>query len=620
MPPFSALKTLLIAGLVALGAMTPALAQTPTGVWVHAASVNGTPKYAEGFTHFDYVNVDAPKAGLLRLSSRGSFDTFNPLLPKGQAASGLGLVYETLFTPSLDEVNVSYGLLAEAMKIADDYSAVTFRLNPEAKWHDGKPVTAEDVVWSFNKLIELNPNVAQYYADVTGAAVTAPGEVTFSFKGGDNRELPDILGQTMVLPQHWWEGTGANGKPRNIAESTLEPPLGSGPYELAGFEAGKTVRYQLADNYWGKDQPTEVGANNIAEIRYEYFLDESVTFEAFKGDQVDFWSEYIARRWATAYDFPAVRDGRVVREEFPQDYAQSGEMTGFIFNLRREKFANEKVREALNYAFDFEQLNATVFFNQYERIDSYFYKLPFRAQGLPEGEELSILQSVRDEIPARVFTEPYTNPVNGDPGKLRDNLRTALGLLTEAGYRLDGTRLVDAGGAQLGFEILMHQPTLEPIATNLKTNLGQIGIEVSIRMVDTPQYINRLRSFDYDMIYYGWDQSFSPGNEQRFFFGSASADEEGSRNYAGIADPGIDALIEKLIVTRDRQTQLAAVAALDRVLLANHYVIPGYALTYSRTARWDRYSHPATLPEFSSGFPSIWWWDEAKAAATGGGE
>ncbi|MBD8066728.1 ABC transporter substrate-binding protein [Devosia sp. PTR5] len=616
----SLFKTMLLGALVTLGLSAPALAQSPTGVWVHAASVNGTPKYPEGFSHFDYVNVDAPKTGLLRLSARGSFDTFNPLLPKGQAASGLGLVYETLFTSSLDEVNVSYGLLADAMKIADDYTSVTFRLNPEAKWHDGEPVTAEDVVWSFNKLVELNPNVAQYYADVTGAEVTAPGEVTFTFKTGENRELPDILGQTMVLPQHWWEGTDESGKQRDIGQSTLEPPMGSGPYELSSFEAGKTVRYTLADNYWGKDHPTEIGANNIAEIRYEYFLDESVTFEAFKGDQIDFWSEYISRRWATAYDFPAVTDGRVVREEFPQDYAQSGEMTGFIFNMRRDKFKDERVREALNYAFDFEQLNATVFFNQYQRIDSYFFNLPFASKGLPEGQELDILQSIKDKVPARVFTEPYSNPVSGDPGKLRENLRTALGLLTEAGYRLDGSRLVDANGTQLSFEILMHQPTLEPIATNLKTNLGQIGIAVSIRMVDTPQYINRLRSFDYDMIYGGWDQSFSPGNEQRYFFGSSTVDDEGAQNYAGIADPGVDALITKLIAAKDRDTQLAAVAALDRVLLANHYVIPGYALTYSRTARWNRYSHPEPVPEFSSGFPTIWWWDADKAAKTGGGE
>lgn len=612
----SILKTLFAAMLALLA--HPVVAQTPVGEWVHATAVNVTPKYPAGFERFDYVNPDAPKGGLLRLSARGSFDTFNPILPKGSAAVGLGLGYETLMTPSMDEVLVSYGLLAEAMYIAEDFGSVSFRMNPNAKWHDGEPVKAEDVVWSFNKLIELNPSQQQYYADVTEVAVSEPGVVTFTFGTTTNRELPDILGQTLVLPQHWWEGTDADGNARNIAESTLEPPLGSGPYRLASFQPGQTLSYQLVEDYWGKDHPTQIGANNIAEIRYEYFLDEAVTFEAFKGDQFDFWSEYIARRWATAYDFPAVADGRVVREEFPQDEASSGELNGFIPNLRREKFQDQRVREALNYAFDFEQLNATVFFEQYERINSYFYNLPFASTGLPQGQELEILEGVRDLVPEDVFTTPYENPVSGDPAKLRENLRTALGLLTEAGYRLEGTQLLDANGQQLSFEVLTHQPTLEPMIANLITNLGQIGVAVTMRLVDTPQYINRLRSFDYDMIYSSWPQSFSPGNEQRDFFGSANADKQGSRNYAGIADPGIDALIETVIAAKDRPTQEAATAALDRVLLANHFVVPGYTLTYSRTARWNRFSHPETLPEFSSGFPSIWWFDEDKAAATGG--
>jgi len=610
------LSTIFAAGLLAFAA--PALAQTPTGVWVHADSLTEAPKYPEGFAHFDYVNAEAPKGGTVRLGARGGFDTFNPILPKGEPASGLGLIYETLLTPSMDEVNTSYGLLAEAMKVADDYGSVTFRMDPDARWHDGEPVTAEDVVWSFDKVIELSPTYAQYYANVTSAEVTAPGEVTFTFDMTGNRELPHILGQLLVLPQHWWEGTAANGNPRDIAESTLEPPLGSGPYRLASFDAGRTLTYERVEDYWGADHPTQVGTNNFDRFVYEYFLDEAVWFEAFKGDQFDWWSEYTARRWATGFDFPAVAEGRVVREEFPQDYNGRGEMVGFIPNLRREKFQDQRVREALNYAFDFEELNATVFYNQYERIDSYFFGLPFAAEGLPEGRTLEVLESVRDLVPPEVFTEPYVNPVNGDPSRLRDNLRTALGLLTEAGYTLDGNRLVDANGTQLSFELLMHQPTLEPIAANLQRNLGQIGIDMQIRMVDTPQYINRLRSFDYDMIYSGWTQSFSPGNEQRYFFGSSSVDEQGSRNYAGIADPGIDALIEQLVAAEDRDTQLAITEALDRVLLANDYVVPGYALRYSRIARWDRFSRPETLPEFSNGFPTIWWWDAEKAARTGG--
>ena len=342
-------------------------------------------------------------------------------------------------------------------------------------------------------------------------------------------------------------------------------------------------------------------------------------FEAFKGDQFDFWSENQARRWATAYDFPAVTDGRVVKEEFPQDYAGSGIMVGFIPNLRREKFQDPLVREALNYAFDFEELSNTLFFGQYDRIDSYFFGLPFRSTGLPEGEELEVLNSVKDLVPASVFTEPYTNPVSGDPTMLRANLRTALGLFQEAGYSLSGNKLVDANGTQLAFEILLNGPTIEPVAANLVTNLAQIGVAVTLRTVDSPQYINRARSFDFDVIYAGWAQSWSPGNEQRFFFGSSTANEEGAQNYAGIADPGVDALINKLIAADDRATQEAVTKALDRTLLAHHFIVPSYSLRYSRTARWDRFSRPESLPEFSSGFPTLWWWDADKAAKTGGG-
>lgn len=608
---------LLAVGLL-LGLLSPALAQTPTGVWSNSFTQEGQAKYGQDYTHFDYVNVDAPKGGVVRIGDLGGFDTFNPILPKGETAGGIGLLYETLLTPSLDEQSVYYGLLAEALKIAPDYSAVTFRMDPDAKWNDGEPVTAEDVVWTFNKLIEVNPDRQQYYVNIEKAEVTAPGEVTFTFNQTDNRELPLILGQLQVLPQHWWEGTDAKGNQRDIAQSTLEPPLGSGPYELASFDAGRTITYKRVEDYWGKDQPTQVGQNNFDEYRIEYFLDLTVQFEAFKGDQFDYWSENQARRWATAYDFPAVTDGRVIKEEFPQDYAGAGLGMGFIMNLRRDKFQDERVREALNYAFDFEELNNTLFFEQYERIDSYFFGLPFKSSGLPEGEELEVLNSVKDLVPATVFTEPYANPVSGDPAKLRENLRTALGLFNEAGYTLDGNRLVDANGDQLSFEILLNGPTIEPVATNLVTNLAQIGVAATIRSVDSPQFINRSRSFDFDVIYAGWAQSWSPGNEQRFFFGSSTANEEGSQNYAGIADPAIDALIDQLVVADDRDTQLAITKALDRVLLHNHYIVPSYTLRHSRTARWDRFSRPDNLPEFSSGFPTIWWWDADKAAKTGG--
>lgn len=612
------LSSLLVIGLLAAGLASPALAQTPTDVWTNSFTLEGEPKYGPDYTHFDYVNVEAPKGGTVRLGDMGGFDTFNPILPKGEVAGGIGLLYETLMTPSADENNTYYVHLAEALKIAPDYGAVTFRMDADAKWHDGEPVTAEDVVWTFEKLIEVNPDRAQYYANVTSAEVTAPGEVTFTFNQTDNRELPLILGQLPVLPQHWWEGTNPEGEPRSISESTLEPPLGSGPYRLASFDAGRSIIYERVEDYWGIDHPTQVGQNNFDEYRIEYFLDLTVMFEAFKGDQFDWWSENQARRWATAYDFPAVQDGRVIRELFPQDYAGSGLMVGFIMNLRRDKFADPLVREALNYAFDFEELSNTLFYGQYERIDSFFFGLPFKSTGLPEGEELEILESVRDQIPEKVFTTPYTNPVSGDPTKLRENLRTALNLFTEAGYTLEGTQMLDPDGQPFTFEILLNGPTIEPVAQNLVTNLAQIGITATIRTVDSPQFINRARSFDYDMIYAGWSQSYSPGNEQRFFFGSSTADQQGAQNYAGVADPAVDALIEKLIVADDRETQEAATKALDRVLLNKHFVIPSYTLRTTRSARWDRFSRPEELPEFSSGFPTLWWWDEEKAARTGG--
>ena len=610
-----------IAGITGL-ALLVALSLPATGqdkVWHHAQSQMGEPKYAEGFTHYDYVNVDAPKGGTVRLGAMGSFDSFNPILPQGDSAAGIGLIYETLMTPSSDEVLTDYGLLAEAVSYPDDISSATFRMNPNAKWHDGQPVTAADVIWSFEKTKEINPNVAEYYANVTKAEETAPGEVTFTFNQTGNRELPKILGQLTVLPKHWWEGTDAQGNKRDIGKVTLEPPLGSGPYKLGAFKAGQSVSYDRVADYWGAKHPTQVGMNNFEHIRYEYFADLTVQFEAFKGDQIDYWPENQAKRWATAYDFPAVKDGRVVRELFPQDYAGSGAMVGFVPNLRRAVFQNEKVREALNYAYDFEELNRTLFYGQYERIDSYFFGLDgLRWKGLPEGEELAILESVRDKIPASVFTTEYVNPVSGDSQKLRANLRTALGLLQEAGYTLQGNKLVDANGQQLTFEILLNGPTQEPNALAFQKNLRTIGIEATIRTVDSPQYTARTQTFDYDMIYSAWGQSLSPGNEQRYFFGSSSAKDEGSQNYMGVADPGIDALIDKVIFADDRETLEAATRALDRVLMAHHYLVPTYSLRNSRVARWDRFSHPETLPAYSSAFPTIWWWDADKAKKTGG--
>ena len=606
---------LIALALATLVAVSPTLAQDK--VWHHGGSLIGEPKYPEGFQKFDYVNPDAPVGGVVRLSDMGGFDTFNPILPQGEVASGIGLVFETLTTPSLDETSTQYGDLAEAFSYPDDFSSVTFRMNPRAKWADGQPVTAEDVVWTFNKVMELNPSQANYYANVTKAEVTAPGEVTFTFDQTGNRELPHIMGQLIVLPQHWWEGTGPDGKPRDIGRSTLEPPMGSGPYKLASFSAGSSVTFERDPNYWALKEPFNIGQNNFGQIKYEYFRDTTAEFEGFKGDAFDWWDENLALRWQNDYNFPAVTEGKVVKELFENAYRGSGILVGFVPNLRKPLFQSEALREAMLYAFDFEELDKLRFFGQYDRINSFFYGTEFAASGLPQGEELDILNSVKDLVPASVFTTEYKNPVNGDTGKLRNSLRTANEILTKAGYTLNGNQLVDPNGQPVSFEILLNGPTIEPIATAFQTNLKRLGINATIRSVDSPQYIERVRNRDFDMIYTGWVQSLSPGNEQRDFWGSASAAQNDSRNYAGIADKGVDALVDKIVFATNRDTLIAATRALDRVLLAHHYAVPTYTLRKSRIARWDRFSHPETLPEFSIGFPTVWWYDDAKAAKTG---
>jgi microcin C transport system substrate-binding protein len=613
------LAGLALAALLAQG--TYALADpAKNGPWLHATSLIGDPKYPEGFAHYDYVNPDAPKGGTVRFSANGSFDTFNPILPKGDPADGINLIYETLMDRSQDEASAEYGLLADAVAFPPDLSSATFRMNPKAKWQDGTPVTADDVVWSFNKLMALNPSQQNYYHDVTKAEVSAPGQVTFTFDSTNNRELPNILGQLTILPQHWWEGKDATGKQRDIGGSTLEPPMGSGPYKIKSFNPGSTITFERDPNYWGANQPTGIGQNNFDQIQYVYFRDLDVAFEGFKGDQFDWWSENRAKRWATSYDFPAVADKRVLKELYPQTYAASGVMVGFIPNVRLPKFQSPLVRQALNYAFDFETLNRTIFYGQYERINSYFYGIPLASSGLPTGAELDILNSVKDKIPGDVFTTPYANPTGGDATKLRANLKTALGLLAQAGYKLNGNQLVDASGQQLSFEILLDGPTIEPVATAFVTNLKSIGINATIREVDSAQYVERLRHRDFDMVYSGWSESLSPGNEQRDFWSSGSAKDPNTSNYGGISDPGVDALVDKVVFAKDRDTLVAATKALDRVLLANYFVVPSYALRHDRIAHWDRFSHPDKLPDYSIGFPNIWWFDKDKAAKTGGAQ
>jgi microcin C transport system substrate-binding protein len=610
------IRHILLSLLAACLATFPVAAQDT--LWRHGAALLDEPKYPADFKHFDYVNPNAPKGGLVRLGAQGTFDSFNIVVAgvKGSPEQGLGLIYETLTTPSLDEPSASYGLLAEAFAYPEDYSSVTFRLRPEARWHDGKPVTVEDVIFSFETLKANSPTYAFYYGNVIKAEKGREGEVKFIFDEKGNRELPQIMGQLLVLPKHWWEGTAPDGRKRDVTQTSLEPPLASGPYRIKSFDPGRSATYERVKDHWGANLNVNVGKNNFDEIRYEYYRDATVLLEAFKGDRIDFRSENSARNWATGYDFPARQEGRVILEEFPM--RASGVMQAFVLNLRRDKFKDPRVRRALNLAFPFEDINKTIFSGQYERIKSYFHGLELASSGLPEGQELAILESVRDKIPPQVFTAPYKNPVSDSPEAMRDNLREADRLLREAGWELKDRRRVNARGETLTVELLADGPNDERVFLPYKASLDRLGIVTSVRTVDDVQHVNRTRSFDFDVVSGIWGQSLSPGNEQREFWGSQAAKREGSRNLAGIADPGIDALIDRVIFAKDRDELVAATKALDRVLLAHDYMVPQWTYLKQRTARWDRFSHPETLPRYgASAFPTVWWHDAAKAAKTG---
>jgi microcin C transport system substrate-binding protein len=587
--------------------------------WRHGLSLFGDVKYPADFKRFDYVNPDAPKGGVARQILIGTFDNFNVTVAgvKGSIASAVGLIYESLMTPSLDEVSTEYGALAEAVSHPEDFSSATYRLRAEAKWHDGKPVTADDVIFSLDAFKKYHPQYSAYYRHVVKAEKNGDREIKFTFDAPGNRELPQIVGQLTVLPKHWWEGSDSEGRKRDISGTTLEKPLGSGAYRIKEFVAGRSVSLERVKDYWGRDFSANIGRNNFDELRYEYFRDSTVAIEAFKGDQVDWRTENSAKSWATAYNFPAVAEKRVLLEEFPN--RSSGIMQAFALNIRRDKFKDPRVRRALNFAFDFEEMNKQIFFDQYKRISSYFDGTELASSGLPLGRELEILEAVRAEVPAEVFTTAYANPVGGSPEAVRENLREGLRLLKEAGYEVRERKLVDSKtGTQFALELLVEDPSFERVMLFLKPSLERLGIAVSVRTIDPTQYENRLRGWDFDVVVASWPESLSPGNEQREFWGSQSADMAGSRNIIGIKNPAIDKLIERVIFTKDRDDLVAATRALDRVLLWNHYVVPQWNYPKVRTARWDRFGRPAELPKYGlSGFPAIWWFDADKAARIG---
>lgn len=604
-----------------LSGMGTAHAQSaPDGLaWRHAVSAYGDIKYPAGFKRFDYVNPDAPKSGIVRLFELGTFDNFNVVIQglKGSIAGGATMINQTLTTRSQDEPSTAYGLLAEAAAYPDDFSYVIYRLNAAARWHDGKPVTPDDVVFSFDAFKTNSPMYSAYYRHIVKCEKAGERDVRFSFDGPGNRELPSIAGEVPVLPKHWWEGTDAQGRKRDVTATTLEIPLGSAAYRIKEFVAGRTLVLERVKDYWGKDLPHSVGQDNFDELRYEFFRDDTVGREAFKGDQLDWFDERSGKQWSTAYDFPAEREKRVIKEKFPD--ASSGRMQGYAFNLRRPLFADVRVRRAFNYAYDWEESDRQLSNGEYHRDGSYFDGIPdLVSSGLPEGQELQILETVRGKVPPEVFTTPYKNPVGGNPEAVRSNLREATRLLKEAGFEVRDRKLIDPAGQPVSVEFLSTDQGDERSSLFYKPYLERLGITVIIRTVDSVQYQNRLRSFDFDITTAVWGQSLSPGNEQRDYFGSEAADRPGSRNLPGIKNPAIDALIDRITFAKDRAELVASCKALDRVLLWNCYVVPQFAAGFRRAARWDRFSHPEPLPKYgASGFPSLWWYDADKAARIG---
>jgi microcin C transport system substrate-binding protein len=621
-----ALASLSPHGSAAAQDQAPAVEPGATPPWRIGLSLLGEPKYTKPFDHYDYVNPDAPKGGTVRLAIPGTFDNFNIVLMsisgtqvKGVIESGVTNVYQTLMTDSQGEPSTEYGEIADAVRFPDDISSVTFRINPKARWNDGQPITPDDVVWSFEVGKANNVQTAAYYHDVAKAEVTAPDQVTFTFSTKGNRELPQIVGQLFVLPKHWWLANGPGGKPRDIANTSLEPPLGSGPYKLKSFEAGRSASYERVRDWWGAELPTAKGQYNFDEIRYVYYTNVQQLPEFFKSDSYDFRLENVIANWMTLYNIPAVNDGRIVKQDFPSNTV--GRMQGFGFNIRRPKFQDSRVRQAFNLVFDFEELNRSAFFGQYKRIASYFAGLDqFSATGLPQGEELAILNSIKDKVRPEVFTTPYANPVNGTDEARRGNLRTALGLLKEAGWEIRDRKLTNVKtGEAMTVEILLDDDNFTKIALPYVQNLKRIGIDASVRVVDDSQYTQRVNNRDFDMIVFGAGQSQSPGNEQRDFWSSAAADQPTSRNSIGIKDPAVDALIDRIVYAKDRADLVAATKALDRVLLSGNYVVPMWYSGVWHTLRWNRFGQPAVLPTQSptGGFPTVWWYDQALAAKTG---
>jgi microcin C transport system substrate-binding protein len=602
-----------IAALV-LAAVLASTAAFADGAAKHGFATFGDLKYPADFTHFAYVNPDAPKGGTVKFAAQGTFDSLNPYILKGTSAVGIGETVDTLLTPALDEPSSAYGLVAASVEVAPDRTWAQFNLRPEARFHDGSPMTPADVVWTFETLLDKGaPQYKLYYADVLKAEVAGPHAVRFTFRSGENRELPLILGELPVLSKTYWTA-------HDFAKTTLQPPLGSGPYKIESLEPGRSITYRRVPDYWAKDLPVERGRNNFDVIRYDYYRDRSVMLEAFKAGQYDFQAVATAKDWAVGYDGPALEKGLIKKEVLPI-HRPTG-MQGFGYNLRNPKFQNRRLREALDYLFDFEWTNKHLFYGLYKRDTSYFTNSPLASSGLPGPEELKILEKYRGEIPDEVFTNVYEPPHTDGSGNIRENLGHAIRLLKEAGYTFKNETLVnDATGQPFEFEFLSDEPAFERIVQPFVQNLARAGIRCTIRMVDPAQYQRRMDTFDFEMTVVLVPESLSPGNEQRDFWGAAAADREGSRNYMGIRNKAIDDLVELIANPPDRPTLVARVHALDRILLQSHFAILNFYSPDMRVALWDKFGHPDKLPpEMWSLDIASWWIDPKKEAALAAGK
>jgi microcin C transport system substrate-binding protein len=583
-----------------------ALAQEPNGARrTYAISLLGTPSLPQDFKYFPFVNPDAPKGGEVALSAIGTFDSFNPFIVRGTPAADVGRVWDTLLRPNADEAETEYGLLAEVIELPQDGMGVAFELRPEAKFHDGTPVTADDVAWTFDTLRDQGrPFYKQYYAGVASVSVEGPRRVVFRFKTNTNRELPLILGQMPVLPRHWWEG-------RAFDKPLTDPPLGSGAYQVGHFEFGRTLSMVRVPDAWSKDLPSMRGQENFDTRRTEYFRDGTVALEAFKAGQIDFREENVAKEWATAYDFPAVQKG-LVKKELLAHHLPTG-MQGFGMNTRRPQFKDVRVRHALAMAFDFEWANANLFYGSYTRTSSYFSNSDLASGGIPEGAELTLLDKYRSQLPPDLFTQPFRLPVTDASGNNREQLRPALALLEQAGLKIKDRKLVYADGKPFSFEILLAQPAFERVALPYVQWLSRLGIEARVRTVDPAQFERLADSYDFDMIVVTIPESESPGNEQSGYWTCDSARQEGGENLMGVCSPVVDDLVHQILTTQDHAQLVTAAKALDRVLLAGWYVVPQWHLQSVRVAYWDRFGRPDKPVRTGLNFDS-WWLDPQKAA------